>query len=46
MSESRVVPVPQYMRRWSGSDGTSGIAAVLTAAGRAWGSAVALEAAR
>ncbi|MFH8667702.1 zf-HC2 domain-containing protein [Streptomyces anulatus] len=34
------------VRRWSGSDGTSGIAAVVTAAGREWGSAVALEVAR
>lgn len=34
------------VRRWSGSDGTSGITVVVTAAGREWGSAVALEVAR
>ncbi|MEV6477077.1 zf-HC2 domain-containing protein [Streptomyces sp. NPDC051657] len=34
------------VRRWSGSDGASGVAAVVTAAGREWGSAVALEVAR
>ncbi|RPK88057.1 MULTISPECIES: zf-HC2 domain-containing protein [Streptomyces] len=34
------------VRRWSGSDGASGVAAVVTAAGHEWGSAVALEVAR
>ncbi|MGW8982950.1 zf-HC2 domain-containing protein [Streptomyces parvus] len=33
-------------QRWSGTDGTSGVAAVVTAAGREWGTAVALEVAR
>ncbi|MFD4224399.1 zf-HC2 domain-containing protein [Streptomyces griseus] len=33
-------------QRWSGSDGASGVAAVVTAAGREWGTAVALEVAR
>ncbi|MEU9709715.1 MULTISPECIES: zf-HC2 domain-containing protein [unclassified Streptomyces] len=33
-------------QRWSGTDGSSGVAAVVTAAGREWGTAVALEVAR
>ncbi len=33
-------------QRWSGTDGASGVAAVVTAAGREWGTAVALEVAR
>ncbi|QWQ39943.1 zf-HC2 domain-containing protein [Streptomyces sp. YPW6] len=33
-------------QRWSGTDASSGVAAVVTAAGREWGTAVALEVAR
>ncbi|MFD4024465.1 zf-HC2 domain-containing protein [Streptomyces sp. NPDC058576] len=33
-------------QRWSGTDGASGVAAVVTAAGHDWGTAVALEVAR
>ncbi|MFI1223707.1 MULTISPECIES: zf-HC2 domain-containing protein [unclassified Streptomyces] len=34
------------VQRWSGTDGASGVAAVVTAAGHEWGTAVALEVAR